>query len=109
MTHNAGRIKARDDIHHKTAAGVGLNLTAANYVIFASLPWTPALKDQAEDRAYRNGQNRLVIVKIPLVEGTIDTALWELLEHKRAIATEVLNPEEAQAQSMLALAERLAA
>lgn len=91
------------------AAGVGLNLTAANYVIFPSLPWTLALKDQAEDRAYRNGQNRLVIVKIPLIEGTIDTALWELLEYKRAIATEVLNPEEAQAQNMSALAERLAA
>lgn len=89
------------------AAGVGLNLTAANYVIFASLPWTPALKDQAEDRAYRNGQNRVVIVKIPLMDGTIDIALWEMLQYKRAIASEVLDPEEAKTAAQSALAGKL--
>jgi len=78
------------------AGGVGLNLTAANYVIFASLPWTPALKEQAEDRAYRNGQQRLVIVKIPLVENSIDSMLWEMLAHKKAIANEVLTPHSVQ-------------
>lgn len=77
------------------AAGVGLNLTAANYVIFASLPWTPALKEQAEDRAYRIGQQRMVIVKIPLIDKTIDNDLWKMLQVKKSIATETLNPEEA--------------
>ena len=37
---------------------------AANYVMFLGLPWTPGLQDQAEDRAYRNGQLRMVVVKI---------------------------------------------
>jgi SNF2 family DNA or RNA helicase len=92
-----------------SAAGVGNNLTAANYVIFASLPWTPALKDQAEDRAYRNGQLRLVIVKIPLMENTIDQDLWEMLKHKKGIATEILDPEEAEAAAMAELANRIAA
>lgn len=82
------------------AAGVGVNLTEANYVIFASLPWTDALKVQAEDRAYRNGQKRLVIVKIPLMENTIDSDLWELLLHKKGIADEILDPEEAEAKAM---------
>jgi len=73
-----------------SAAGTGNNLTAANYVIFASLPWTPALQDQAEDRAYRNGQRRLVVVKILMVEGSIDQQLWGMLEGKRAMARDLV-------------------
>lgn len=73
------------------AGGVGWNLTAANYVFFASLPWTGALKNQAEDRAYRNGQLRMVVVKIPLMEGTIDDALWELLRYKETLAAEIMD------------------
>lgn len=91
------------------AAGVGYNLTAANYVLFASLPWTPALKEQAEDRAYRNGQTRLVIVKIPLMENTIDMDLWELLKHKHEIATDILDPEAAEDAAMEEFAMKLAA
>jgi SNF2 family DNA or RNA helicase len=78
------------------AAGVGTTLTAANYVVFASLPWTDAQKEQAEDRAYRNGQKRLVIVKIPIVENTIDDQLWDLLKTKQGIAAEVLNDDSEQ-------------
>lgn len=91
------------------AAGVGINLTAANYVIFASLPWTPGLKDQAEDRAYRNGQQRLVIVKIPLMAGTIDEALWTMLQHKSGVANDILDPEAAESMAMKHFAQRLAA
>lgn len=58
-----------------SAAGTGTNLTAANYVFFLGLPWTPGLQDQSEDRAYRNGQRRLVVLKTPLVENSIDLQL----------------------------------
>ncbi|MDK2126475.1 DEAD/DEAH box helicase [Parachitinimonas caeni] len=75
------------------AAGTGITLTAANYVCFASLPWTPGLLEQAEDRAFRLGQLRLVIVQIPLLAGTIDQQLWELLLHKKTVASEVIEPE----------------
>lgn len=96
------------------AGGVGWNLTAANYVFFASLPWTAALKNQAEDRAYRNGQLRLVVVKIPLMEGTIDAALWTLLEYKESLASDVLEDqitdfEQAESAAMEQFALRLAA
>ena len=72
------------------AAGVGITLTAANYVFFASLPWTPALKRQAEDRAYRSGQQRDVFVIIPLVAGTIDEKVFALLDSKREIEVSII-------------------
>lgn len=75
------------------AAGVGHTLTAANYVFFASLPWTSALKNQGEDRAYRNGQKRPVFIKIPLVDETIDIDLWQMLCFKHGIATDIVSAE----------------
>lgn len=75
------------------AAGVGITLTEANYVFFASLPWTSALKNQGEDRAYRNGQKRPVIVKIPLVDETIDIDLWQMLCFKHGLATDIVSTE----------------
>jgi SNF2 family DNA or RNA helicase len=81
------------------AAGVGINLTAANLVIFSSLPWNPALKGQAEDRAYRNGQLRVVIVKILLIEDSIDTMMWNMIQFKQDLATDILNPEEQEAKA----------
>lgn len=78
-----------------SAAGTGSNLTAANYVMFLGLPWTPGMQDQAEDRAFRNGQRRLVVVKIPLVENTIDQMLWQLLQEKRQLAQDLIEPNAA--------------
>jgi superfamily II DNA or RNA helicase len=72
------------------AAGVGLNLTSANYVFFASLPWTAAVRRQAEDRAYRNGQLRLVMVVVPVISGTIDEQIVVLLKHKESIEQDLL-------------------
>ncbi|MFZ3207174.1 MAG: C-terminal helicase domain-containing protein, partial [Pseudomonas sp.] len=91
-----------------SAAGTGNNLTAANYVMFLGLPWTPGLQDQAEDRAYRNGQLRLVVVKIPLVENTIDQKLWQMLLDKRQLAQDLIEPDPVT-ESKAALAETLVA
>ncbi|MFJ5299237.1 DEAD/DEAH box helicase [Pseudomonas sp. NPDC088368] len=76
-----------------SAAGTGNNLTAANYVFFLGLPWTPGLQDQAEDRAFRNGQLRAVFVKIPLVEDSIDQQLWQMLQSKRSLAQDLIEPD----------------
>jgi len=62
-------------------------------VMFLGLPWTPGLQDQAEDRAYRNGQLRMVVVKIPLVENTIDQMLWQMLQDKRQLASDLIEPD----------------
>lgn len=72
------------------AAGVGLNLTAATYVFFVSRPWTPADQSQAEDRAYRIGQDRRVEIYIPLVPSSIDEQIRELLIDKQKITEDVL-------------------
>ena len=44
------------------AAGVGLNITAANHVIHLDRWWNPAVEDQCTDRAYRIGQKKPVWV-----------------------------------------------
>ncbi len=77
------------------AAGVGITLTAATYVFFASLPWTPALKRQAEDRAYRSGNTRDVFVITPLVDGTIDDQIHRLLDSKREIEVSIVEANRA--------------
>ena len=73
-----------------SAAGVGITLTAANYVTFASEPWTPALKRQAEDRAYRLGQKRDVFVIVPLIPNTLDEQVHQLLEVKTELEQDVV-------------------
>jgi superfamily II DNA or RNA helicase len=72
------------------AGGVGITLTAANYVAFASLPWTPAQLAQAEDRAHRMGQLRNVISIIPLISQTIDDGVWNMLGKKQQTAEDVV-------------------
>lgn len=79
------------------AAGVGLNITAANHVIHLSRWWNPAVEDQCTDRAYRIGQKKPVSVYIPqsihpgLPGGSFDEVLHELLSRKRANAVGVLS------------------
>jgi SNF2 family DNA or RNA helicase len=73
-----------------SAAAVGITLTAANYVILASQPWTPAMQRQREDRAYRNGQTRDVFVIIPVIPGTIDEQVFALLNSKTEIEESVV-------------------
>lgn len=82
-----------------SAAGVGITLTAANYVVFASLPWTPALMRQAEDRAYRLGQLRDVIVIVPLIPNTVDEQVWQLLANKTELEQDVVEAVRAQLQT----------
>lgn len=75
------------------AAGVGIDLTAANLVAFGSLPWTAAMKRQAEDRAYRHGQLRLVTVLIPQHVGTIDERVAALVNYKEGIESDLLDED----------------
>ena len=54
------------------AGGLGLNLVAADTVIFTDLDWNPTADLQAEDRAYRLGQTKDVTVIRLISRDTID-------------------------------------
>lgn len=93
----------------RSAGGVDITLVAANYVVFASLPWNPALLRQAEDRAYRLGQIRDVYVLIPLIPKTIDDDIWEMLGSKRILEEDVIESaasEEDDGEAVNRLAKR---
>jgi SNF2 family DNA or RNA helicase len=66
------------------AGGVGINLTAADYVIHMDPWWNPAVEDQASDRAHRMGQLRPVTIYRLVARNTIEEGIVELHAHKRA-------------------------
>ncbi len=73
------------------AGGVGLNLTAANYVIHLDPWWNPAVEDQATDRAHRIGQDRAVTVYRLVARGTIEESILALHGEKRALIAGILD------------------
>ena len=73
------------------AGGLGLNLTAANYVILLDPWWNPAIEDQAMDRAHRIGQQRTVTVIRLIARHTIEEKILRLHETKRALSEEMLD------------------
>ena len=72
------------------AGGLGLNLTAANYVILMDPWWNPSIEDQATDRAHRIGQERNVTVVRLVSANTIEEKILKLHEMKQDISDRVL-------------------
>ena len=72
------------------AAGVGLNVTAANHVFHFTRAWNNSKESQATDRAYRIGQMRDVYVYCPVIVSeqydTFDVRLDLLLRRKAGLA-----------------------
>ncbi len=75
------------------AAGFGLNLTAASYVILYDPWWNPAAEAQAIDRTHRIGQTRPVIAYRLLAEGTVEEKIRALQKDKAALAAAVVQEE----------------
>jgi SNF2 family DNA or RNA helicase len=72
------------------AGGLGLNLTAADYVIHLDPWWNPAVEDQASDRTHRIGQQRPVTIYRLVAENTIEEKIIQLHHHKRDLAEQLL-------------------
>ena len=80
------------------AGGLGLNLTAADYVIHLDPGWNPAIEDQASDRAHRIGQERPVTVYRLIAAGTIEEKIIRLHQNKRSMADALLQDADMFAQ-----------
>ena len=77
------------------AGGLGLNLTAADYVIHMDPWWNPAVEDQASDRAHRIGQQRPVTVYRLVARNTIEEKIVRLHGEKRDLADSLLEGTDA--------------
>ena len=79
------------------AGGLGLNLTAANYVILMDPWWNPSIEDQATDRAHRLGQERNVTVIRLVSANTIEEKILKLHEQKQDLSDKILEGTSASA------------
>ncbi|MBL9201284.1 MAG: DEAD/DEAH box helicase [Opitutaceae bacterium] len=75
------------------AAGFGLNLTAASYVILYDPWWNPAAEAQAIDRTHRIGQTEAVVAYRLLAEGTVEEKIRAMQRDKAALAAAVVQEE----------------
>jgi len=80
------------------AGGLGLNLTAADFVIHLDPWWNPAIEDQASDRAHRIGQSRPVTVYRLVAEHTIEEKIIKLHNTKRDLADSLLEGSDQSAK-----------
>jgi SNF2 family DNA or RNA helicase len=69
------------------AGGLGINLTAADTVIFYDSDWNPSNDAQAMDRAHRLGQTRQVTVYRLIVKGTIDERIVQMARVKKDVGS----------------------
>lgn len=75
------------------AAGTGLNLTTASYVVLYDPWWNPAVEAQAIDRSHRIGQTRTVNAYRLITPGTVEEKIWDLQQRKAQTIADVLGEE----------------
>ena len=76
------------------AGGVGLNLTAADYVFIVDPWWNPAVEMQAIDRAHRIGQDKKIFVYKAIIKNSVEEKILELQNSKKEMVKKVVVGEE---------------
>jgi SNF2 family DNA or RNA helicase len=75
------------------AGGVGLNLTAADYVYIVDPWWNPAVEQQAIDRTHRIGQTKNIFAYRMICKDTVEDKILALQEKKRALAADLITDD----------------
>ena len=75
------------------AGGIGLNLTAADYVFLYDPWWNEAIENQAIDRAHRIGRRETVIAKRYIMVESIEEKIMKLKAHKRSLVENLLSDD----------------
>ncbi|MEM7373342.1 MAG: DEAD/DEAH box helicase [Bacteroidota bacterium] len=76
------------------AGGVGLNLTAADYVFILDPWWNPAVENQAIDRSHRIGQDRTVFYYKFITQDSIEEKILGLQKRKEQLSDDIITVEE---------------
>jgi hypothetical protein len=84
------------------AGGVGLNLTAAEYVFLLDPWWNPAVEAQAIDRAHRIGQTRKVFAYRLIAQNTVEEKVLQLQQSKRNLADAIINEDNSMLSNLSA-------
>lgn len=82
------------------AGGVGLNLTAADYVYIVDPWWNPAVEQQAIDRTHRIGQTKNIFAYRMICKDTIEDKILQLQEKKRILAKDLIADDEGFVKSL---------
>jgi SNF2 family DNA or RNA helicase len=75
------------------AGGLGLNLTAAEYVFLLDPWWNPAVEAQAVDRAHRIGQTHQVFAYRLIARDTVEEKILQLQSGKRDLAAAIISED----------------
>ncbi len=73
--------------------GLGLNLTAADYVIHLDPWWNPAVEQQASDRAHRIGQQNPVFVYKYILKNSVEEKILQLQQKKKELSDTLITSE----------------
>ncbi len=82
------------------AGGLGINLTAADYVIIFDPWWNPAVENQAIDRAHRIGRKNKVIAYRLIMKNSIEEKIEQLQNKKRKLASDLISEDTSLLKSL---------
>ncbi|MEW6618903.1 MAG: SNF2-related protein [bacterium] len=73
--------------------GLGLNLTAADYIFIFDPWWNKAAEEQAIDRTHRIGQDKTVFSYKLITKGTIEEKILELQKRKKVLFESLISSD----------------
>ncbi|MFH1004308.1 MAG: SNF2-related protein [Bacteroidota bacterium] len=94
VSHFQSDEKCRVFLISLKAGGLGINLTAADYVYIIDPWWNPAVENQAIDRCHRIGQNKKVIAYRMICKNTVEEKILNLQAKKKQIASDIIQTDE---------------